>query len=67
MEINEKDVQDMDMDESDSQMDYYEAINHTQKRIEYELPLATHGKKDKNNPNLAKLDDGLDESPTVMV
>ena len=33
MEINEKDVQDMDMDESDSQMDYEDEINQTTKSI----------------------------------
>ena len=37
----------MDMDESDSHLDYAESNYLTKKRIEYDLPLATHGKKDK--------------------
>ena len=37
----------MDMDESDSHMNYAESNYLTKKRIEYDLPLATNGKKNK--------------------
>ena len=44
--ITAKEAQEMDMDERDSHMDYAVSIN----LIEYDLPMATHGKKDKSNP-----------------
>ena len=48
MQINKKDVQDMTMGESDSQMDYEDEVKLTNKRIVTKLPMTTPGKKDKN-------------------
>ena len=51
MKITEKETLDMIMEDSDNPLDYKEMLNHTQKRRDYERPIATTGKRDKMKTN----------------
>ena len=54
MQITAKEALDMIIGDSDTPMDYEEALNHTQKRRDYERPMATPEKKDENKPKEEK-------------